>query len=129
MQNLVNRRTFIASTAAAGALAGWSGSGLAASFLHAAPINTTPAQFATKIAEKAPWELQPFPMKHVRLRNGLFKTAVEANSRYLRFIPNDRLPHISRQVLSMRSVAPGKDSLSCCAGETSADFTERREGT
>jgi hypothetical protein len=46
--------------------------------------------------EKSAWKVRPFPMTQVRLRNGVFKEAMEANRRYLLSLPPDRLLHTFR---------------------------------
>jgi hypothetical protein len=46
--------------------------------------------------EKNAWKVRPFPMTQVRLRNGVFKEAMEANRRYLLSLPPDRLLHTFR---------------------------------
>ena len=46
--------------------------------------------------EKSAWKVRPFPMTQVRLKNGPFKEAMEANRRYLLSLPPDRLLHTFR---------------------------------
>ena len=46
--------------------------------------------------EKSAWKVRPFPMTKVRLKNGPFKEAMEANRRYLLSLPPDRLLHTFR---------------------------------
>ena len=46
--------------------------------------------------EKSAWKVKPFPTAQVRLRNGPFKEAMEANRRYLMSLPADRLLHTFR---------------------------------
>jgi len=46
--------------------------------------------------EKSAWQVRPFPTSQVRLRNGPFKEAMEANRRYLQSLPPDRLLHTFR---------------------------------
>jgi hypothetical protein len=46
--------------------------------------------------EKSAWKVRPFPMTQVRLKNGPFKEATEANRRYLLSLPPDRLLHTFR---------------------------------
>jgi Uncharacterized protein conserved in bacteria len=43
--------------------------------------------------EKVPWKVLPFPLKQVRLGEGPFKIAMEADRRYLRSLAPDRLLH------------------------------------
>ena len=46
--------------------------------------------------EKVPWKVRPFPLKQVRLGEGPCRVAMEADRRYLRSLPPDRLLHTFR---------------------------------
>ena len=46
--------------------------------------------------EESAWKVKPFPITQVRLKNGPFKEAMEANRRYLLSLPADRLLHTFR---------------------------------
>ena len=46
--------------------------------------------------ESSAWKARPFPTRRVRLSNGPFKEAMEANRRYLVSLPPDRLLHTFR---------------------------------
>src|SRR5438046_2506790 len=45
----------------------------------------------------------PFPMKNVRLRPGAFSLAAEANLKYLKTLPTDRLLHTFRLTAGLPS--------------------------
>ena len=55
--------------------------------------------------EKSVWKLKPFPTRQVRLKNGPFKEAMEANRRYLLSLPPDRLLHTFRLTAGLPSSA------------------------
>jgi uncharacterized protein len=46
--------------------------------------------------EKASWKVRPFPMKQVRLGQGPYTAAMEADRKYLHSLPADRLLHTFR---------------------------------
>jgi len=46
--------------------------------------------------EKVSWKLLPFPLRQVRLEEGVCQQAMEADRRYLHFLPPDRLLHTFR---------------------------------
>jgi DUF1680 family protein len=46
--------------------------------------------------EKVSWKVRPFPLKQVRLGEGPCRVAMEADQRYLRSLPPDRLLHTFR---------------------------------
>ena len=91
----ITRRQFV-STAAA--VAG--GALLPSSGLRGAPRATSTENAASETRmlslEKSAWKVKPFPTAQVRLRNGPFKEAMEANRRYLISLPSDRLLHTFR---------------------------------
>jgi DUF1680 family protein len=96
MSKKFSRRDFLISSAASGAIA-------------AAPLGNLDLwarpHFADPGNDKAGWKLLPFPMTQVKLRNGLFKTAMENNRRYLHVLPNDRLLHTFRLTAGLPSTA------------------------
>src|SRR5215472_12869543 len=47
-------------------------------------------------SEKVPWQVRPFPMKHVQLGAGPCKVAMEADRQYLHSLHPDRLLHAFR---------------------------------
>jgi len=55
--------------------------------------------------EIAPLQAVPFPMKNVRLRPGAFSAAADANRRYLKTLPPDRLLHTFRLTAGLPSSA------------------------
>ncbi len=55
--------------------------------------------------EKVPWKVKPFPMKQVRLGDGPFLQAREANRRFLISLPPDRLLHTFRLNARLTSTA------------------------
>ena len=95
LENRITRRQFV-STAAA--VAG--GVLLPSSGLCSAPRATTSENGNREerllSLEKSAWKVKPFPTAQVRLRNGPFKEAMEANRRYLLSLPPDRLLHTFR---------------------------------
>jgi len=54
------------------------------------------AQSAIGKADVIAWRAQPFPLPQVRLGDGPFKQAMEANRNYLHFLPADRMLHTFR---------------------------------
>jgi len=48
------------------------------------------------VREAVPFAAAPFPAKQVRLGPGAFSAAAEANRRYLKTLPPDRLLHTFR---------------------------------
>jgi hypothetical protein len=59
----------------------------------------------TENYEKIPWKVRPFPMSQVRLGDGPFKQAMEADRAYLRSLPPDRLLHTFRLNANLPSSA------------------------
>jgi DUF1680 family protein len=55
--------------------------------------------------ERVPWKTLPFPMKQVRLGEGVCKSAMGADRRYLHSLPPDRLLHNFRINAGMASSA------------------------
>jgi uncharacterized protein len=98
----LNRREFVATTAAAGATA------FASSHAFALPAegrNQGAASSSQANRDGAPIEAVPFPMKNVRLGPGAFAAAAEANRRYLKTLPADRLLHTFRLTAGLHSSA------------------------
>ncbi len=91
----IHRREFVATTAAAGAML--STCRFALSDEAAAPNHA--------IREVLQIEAVPFPMKDVRLKPGPFSAAAEANRRYLKTLPTDRLLHTFRLTAGLPSSA------------------------
>jgi DUF1680 family protein len=110
MTTLLSRRAFVASSFASAALFSSPLRGL--DFLLAA---TSPLLVST-VADKVPAKLQPFPMAQVRLRDGLFASAMDTNRRYLHSIPNDRLLHTFRLTAGLPTSAEplgGWEAIDC----------------
>lgn len=63
------------------------------------------ASAPTVVPDKVALRLQPFPMKQVRLRPGIFQQQMEYNRAYLRLLPNDRLAHMFRVTAGLPSSA------------------------
>jgi uncharacterized protein len=93
--NGLSRRKFMATVAAA------SGTTLLPKTLFASPlqdpvVNTIQKDGKPTSYEKVPWKVRPFPMSQVRLGEGPFKQAMEADRQYLHSLPPDRLLHTFR---------------------------------
>lgn len=91
-QKNLSRRTFMASLAIGGGVA------LLPKRLFAQDPVVDMIQKNGKAAnyEKIPWKVRPFPLSQVRLGEGRFKQAMEADREYLRSLPPDRLLHTFR---------------------------------
>lgn len=63
------------------------------------------APAAPAVSDKVAPRLQPFPMKQVRLRSGIFQQQQEYNRAYLHLLPNDRLAHMFRVTAGLPSSA------------------------
>ena len=89
----ISRRQFVATAAVAGAAAV-----LPAGTFALQEPSPKPATSAAKQVTREVVSLQavPFPMKNVRLGSGPFSAAAEANRRYLKTLPPDRLLHSFR---------------------------------
>lgn len=99
----MNRREFVATTAAAGATFFASGHAFA---LHGDPlIQTSPPSPNVANRQAVPFEAVSFPMKNVRLGPGSFSAAADANRRYLKTLPPDRLLHTFRLTSGLPSSA------------------------
>ena len=98
----INRREFVATTAAAGATVFASRHAFA---LRGEALNQTVASSNQANREIVSFEAVPFPMKNVRLGPGIFSAAASANRRYLKTLPPDRLLHTFRLTAGLPSSA------------------------
>jgi len=99
----VSRRKFIATAAVAGASAVFHAPALAFEGLGGGGDSTGEAKALRR--EVIPLEAVPFAMKDVRLQSGAFSAAAEANRRYLKTLPPDRLLHTFRVTAGLPSSA------------------------
>ena len=90
---MINRRAFVTAAAAAGAAAFTAKHAFA---LPAEALNQAAAPSNQANRQVVPVGAVPFPMKNVRIRPGAFSAATEANRRYLKSLPPDRLLHTFR---------------------------------
>jgi hypothetical protein len=86
----VSRREFVATAATVGASATLGSQVFA---LQAQGLGTSAARLKAADHEVVAPQAIPFPMKNVRLRPGAFSATAEANRRYLKTLPPDRLLH------------------------------------
>ena len=98
----INRREFVATTAAAGATAFASSHAFA---LPAEARNQGAVSSNQAHREVVPVKAVPFPMKSIRLGPGAFAAAADANRRYLKTLPPDRLLHTFRLTAELPSSA------------------------
>src|SRR5512138_559812 len=99
----MSRRRFVATAAAAAGAAMVPNAALG---LAQDPVQNTVVKDGKKVSrEQVPWKLLPFPMTQVRLLDGPFKVAQEANRKYLHYLPPDRLLHSFRLTAGMPSAA------------------------
>ena len=99
----VSRREFVATTAAVGA-----GAMLRVPAFALRNQSTgagSPAASKAAGHEVVVPQASPFPMKNVRLRPGAFSAAAEANRKYLKTLPPDRLLHTFRLTANLPSSA------------------------
>ena len=68
-------------------------------------VNATQENGKPIAREKVSWKALPFPLKQVRLGDGPCKIAMEADRKYLRSLPPDRLLHTFRLNASIPSSA------------------------
>jgi len=92
------------------AAAGVAGSSFLPKALMAAPfqdpvVNAMHTDGKPFSREKVSWKVIPFPMTQVRLGDGPFKQAMEADRRYLLSLPPDRLLHTFRITAGLPSSA------------------------
>ena len=92
----INRREFVATTAAAGATL------VPCRFAFSEEVAASPGQTNREVVQI---EAVPFPMKDVRLGPGAFSAAAVANSQYFKTLPTDRLLHTFRLTAGMPSSA------------------------
>jgi hypothetical protein len=93
----LTRREFISTTAVAAGVALVPGAGLGAEARAAADTSTKLGAVAVKA--------QPFPLADVRIGAGPFTQAMEANQKYLDFLPTDRMLHSFRITAGLNSSA------------------------
>lgn len=97
----MSRREFVVAGAATGALAA---SGASTAWAQEAQASaTSAAQQASREVVKA--EATPFSMSDVRLGPGKFQAAAEANAKYLKTLPAERLLHTARLTAGLPSTA------------------------
>jgi len=102
--NLPTRRQFVSAAAAV------AGAALLRDRVFASPAQVSPAitpGMRNKPASKQriPAKVEPFPLSQVRLRQGPFLDALEADRRYLHLLPSDRLLHNFRLSAGLPSSA------------------------
>jgi hypothetical protein len=99
----ISRRKFVASAAIAGASAALGTPGF--SFEDRRPGASAAIGAVQAGREVVPQQAVPFPMKNVRLGPGAFRLAADANRRYLKTLPPDRLLHTFRLTAGLPSSA------------------------
>jgi DUF1680 family protein len=99
----ISRRKFVATVAVAGASAVLHKPAHAVAFQAASASSAMPAKQDGR--EVVPLRAIPFPMADVRLGPGPFQAAAEANRRYLKTLPADRLLHTFRLTAGLPSSA------------------------
>src|SRR6516165_9315419 len=95
----ISRREFVATTAVVGAGA------LAFPSEQPPPTNSSVGVPRQARQEVVPVQAVPFPMKNVRLGPGIFSAAADANRRYLKTLPPNRLLHTFRLTAGLPSSA------------------------
>jgi hypothetical protein len=90
----ISRRNFVATTAVIGAGAVLRAPAFA--FADQVPGASSAASSKAVNHEVIAPQASPFPMKAVRLQSGAFSAAAEANRKYLKTLPPDRLLHTFR---------------------------------
>ena len=98
----INRREFVATTVAAGATVLASRNAFA---FRGEALNQTTVSSNQANREIVSLEAVPFPMKNVRLKTSAFSAAADANRRYLKTLPPDRLLHTFRLTAGLPSSA------------------------
>jgi uncharacterized protein len=100
----ISRREFVATAAAAAGASAVLRTPVFAFQNQSLGTSTASAQKHTG-REVAPLQAVPFPMRNVRLGTGVFSAAAEANRRYLKTLPPDRLLHTFRLTAGLPSSA------------------------
>ena len=95
----ISRRKFVAAAASVGAGAALRGRAFA--FNTPLPVAAAAANLAGH--EAVVQQASSFPMKNVRLQPGAFSAAAEANRKYLKTLPPDRLLHTFRLTAGLPS--------------------------
>ena len=99
----VSRRKFVTTAAVVGASAVLRAPSFAFENQGAAPTSTnTPKPIGREVVSS---QAVPFPMKDVQLQPGAFSAAAEANRKYLKTLPTDRLLHSFRLTAGLPSSA------------------------
>jgi DUF1680 family protein len=109
MKTSVSRRKFLKAASGTAAAAALAKGGLlrAQDAVMDVPVSANHTGY-----EKVAWKIEPFPMKQVRLRPGLFRTAQETNLHYLNMLPNERLVHMFRVTAGLGPIyGSGPESL------------------
>jgi len=99
----MNRREFIVTTAAASATALAGTHAFALQQDSASNTSAAPSRLVNR--EVVPLATVPFPIRNVRLGPGAFAAAADANRRYLKTLPPDRLLHTFRLTAGLPSSA------------------------
>jgi DUF1680 family protein len=99
----IDRREFVATTAAAGASV--FAPSLAFPLQQQPPSNPSAAQPKQLGRDVVSLRALPFSLKSVRLTPGTFSVAADANRRYLKTLPPDRLLHTFRLTAGLPSLA------------------------
>jgi uncharacterized protein len=88
----ISRRNFVAAAASVGA-----GAALRTpAFAFNGPVPVAAVAANVEGHEVVTPQVSPFPLKNVRLQPGAFSAAAEANRKYLKTLPPDRLLHTFR---------------------------------
>ncbi len=117
----ISRRQFVATAAAA---AGAAMLPRATFGLAQDPVQNTMVKGGKQVTrEQISWKVLPFPMVQVRLLDGPFKEAQEANRKFLHFLPQDRLLHTFRLTAGLPSSAEPLGGWEKPDGELRGHFT------
>lgn len=98
----ISRRKFVATAAVAGAASVLRTPSFAHANESAGTKTATPKALGREVVES---QVVPFPMKSVRLQPGAFSAAAEANRKYLKTLPPNRLLHTFRLTAGLPSSA------------------------
>ncbi len=98
----LSRRRFLSAAAGAAAALAATRSGVA---LGQDAVLDIPRSNNRTGYEKVAWRVEPFPMTQVRLREGVFKDAMDIDAQYLASLRNDRLLHMFRITAGLPSTA------------------------